>query len=91
MVGDGVAKPEIPALDEAVLEYVKERDARLLHGVAEKELKTRILALMDGHQLGSYEVDNYVVVKKPKDATASIKVVSAADYTGNENAEPDEE
>lgn len=91
MVGDGVAKPEIPALDEAVLEYVKERDARLIHGVKEKELKAQILALMDGYKLGSYEVNDYVVVKKPKDATASIKVVSAADYTGDTNAENGED
>jgi hypothetical protein len=83
MVGDGVAKPEIPALDDAVLDYVKERDKRIEHGVKEKTNKKLILALMDKHNIGSYEVDDMVVVRKPKDETASIKVMAAADYTGD--------
>jgi len=80
---EGVAKPEIPALDDAVLDYVKERDKRIEHGVKEKTNKKLILALMDKHNIGSYEVDDMVVVRKPKDETASIKVMAAADYTGD--------
>lgn len=90
MVGEGVEKPQVPALDEAVLDYVKSRDQRIAFGVEEKANKALILALMEKHNLGSYEVDDLVVVKKPKDATASIKVVSKADYTGDESA-PEEE
>ena len=92
MVGDGVAKPDVPALDEAVLDYVKERDKRIEHGVKEKTNKKLILALMDKHALGSYSVDDMVVVRKPKDETASIKVMAAADYTGDPSApEADED
>lgn len=83
MVGDGVAKPHVEALDDAVREYVESRDKRIAHGVDEKQRKTLVLALMDRHNLSSYEVDDLVVVKKPKDATASIKVVSKADYVGD--------
>lgn len=82
MVGDGVAKPQIDALDDAVMDYVKERDARIEHGVKEKTNKKLVLALMEKHALASYEVNDLVVVKKPKDDTASIKVVSKADYLG---------
>jgi len=82
MVGDGVAKPQIPALDDAVTEYVKERDKRMEHGIKEKTLKKQVVALMMGHKLGSYEVDDMVVVVKHKDETETIKVVAKADYTG---------
>ena len=82
MVGDGVAKPNIEALNEAVGEYVVHRDARLAAGLEEKTNKKLVLALMEKHKLGSYEVDDMVVVRKPKDETESIKVVSKADYTG---------
>lgn len=82
MVGDGVSKPEIPELDDAVIEYVKHRDKRMKEGLEEKTNKKLVLALMEKHKLGSYEVDDMVVVRKPKDETESIKVVSKADYTG---------
>jgi hypothetical protein len=82
MVGDGVAKPQVPALDEAVVEYVEHRDKRIAAGVEEKSRKKLVLALMERHNLASYEVDDLVVVKKPKDDTASIKVVAKADYLG---------
>lgn len=81
--GDGVAKPEIPVLDEAVRDYVTYRDKRLAAGIEEKRLKKQVIALMHGHKLGSYEVDDMVVVCKPKDETESIKVVAKADYTGD--------
>lgn len=83
MVGDGVAKPKIDALDDAVLGYVKWRDERIERGVKEKAEKKLVLALMEKHNLGSYEVDDMVVVRKPRDETASIKVVAKADYTGD--------
>lgn len=86
MVGDGVAKPQIEALDGAVQDYVKARDKRIAAGVDEKTNKKLILALMDKHNLGSYEVDDLVVIRKPKDETASIKVMAAADYTGDPSA-----
>lgn len=41
---------------------------------------------MEAKNLGSYEVDGMVVVKKPKDDTASIKVVALADYSGDKGA-----
>jgi putative ribosome biogenesis GTPase RsgA len=91
MVGDGVAQQEVPALDEAVVDYVSERDKRIEHGVKEKANKKLILALMDKHSLASYKVDDYVVVKKPKDDTASIKVVSAADYVGDPKGDDSED
>lgn len=83
MVGDGVAKIKIDALDNAVLDYVQQRDLRIEHGLKEKTNKKLVLALMEKHNLGTYEVDDMVVVKKPKDDTASIKVVSKADYVGD--------
>ena len=86
--GDGVERPSIPALDEAVRDYVKFRDARIAKGVEEKKNKKLVLALMDKAGLGSYKVDDLVVVKKPKDETESIKVMAAADYTGDP-AQPD--
>ena len=89
MVGEGVEKPQVDALDDAVRDYVTTRDKRIAFGVEEKANKSLILALMEKHNLGSYEVDDLVVLKKPKDATASIKVVSKADYTGDDPA-PDE-
>lgn len=91
MVGDGVAQPDVPALDEAVVEYVKERDTRIVHGVQEKACKKLILALMEKHGFASYKVDDYVVVKKPKDDTASIKVMSAADYVGDPKGDDSED
>jgi hypothetical protein len=90
MVGDGVAKPHVEALDDAVREYVEMRDKRMSFGIEEKQRKTLVLALMDRHNLSSYEVDDMVVVKKPKDATASIKVVSKADYTGDASGDDSE-
>jgi len=89
MIGEGVEKPHYPELDEAVLLYVKHRDLRMKHGIDEKTQKKLVLAIMDAKSLGSYEVDDMVVVKKPKDDTASIKVVALADYTG-EPSGPDE-
>jgi hypothetical protein len=80
--GEGVAKPEVPALDEAVREYVSYRDKRLAAGVEEKRLKKQVIALMHGHKLVTYEVDDMVVISKPKDETESIKVMAKADYTG---------
>jgi len=82
MVGEGVEKPVYPELDAAVIEYGKARDQRMAFGLEEKTQKALVLAIMDARQLGSYEVDDMVVVKKPKDATASIKVVSKSDYVG---------
>ncbi len=90
MVGEGVEKPHYPELDEAVLLYVKHRDLRMKHGIDEKTQKKLVLAIMDAKSLGSYEVDDMVVVKKPKDDTASIKVVALADYTGDPSGETDE-
>lgn len=87
LTGEGVERPHIEALDRAVLDYVDVRDKRIAFGIDERANKTLILALMEKHNLGSYEVDDLVVVKKPKDATASIKVVSKADYTGDKPAE----
>lgn len=89
MVGDGVAKPQFDALDDAVREYVTYRDKRIAAGIEEKTKKKLVLALMENHKLSSYEVDDLVVVKKPKDDTASIKVVAKADYVGE--TAPDEE
>ena len=86
--GEGVATPKIEALDSAVLDYVKERDERMKHGLEEKKNKQLILALMDKHKLSSYAVDDLVVVSKPKDETASIKVMSRADYEGGGDTEP---
>jgi hypothetical protein len=83
MLGDGVAKPEIPELDDAVLSNVKHRDKRQEEGMKEQSEKKLVLALMEKHKLGSYEVDDMVVVRRPKDATASIKVMAKADYTGD--------
>lgn len=82
MVGEGVEKPHYPELDAAVLEYVKYRDKRMAFGIEEKTQKKLVVALMSAHKLGSYEVDDMVVVRKPKDETESIKVVAKADYTG---------
>ncbi len=86
MVGEGVEKPHYPELDDAVVLYVKERDLRIKHGITEKTQKKLILALMEAKSLGSYEVDDMVVVKKPKDDTASIKVVALADYSGDKGS-----
>lgn len=92
MVGDGVAKPNYPELDSYVIEYVEHRDKRILAGAEEKKFKKLVLAFMDAKKLGSYEVDDMVVVRKPKDETASIKVMAAADYTGDPaNPTPDDE
>lgn len=88
--GDGVARAEIPALDEAVREYVLYRDKRIAAGIEEKRLKKQVIALMHGHKLGSYEVDDLVVVCKPKDETESIKVVAKADYVGEKSPETSE-
>jgi hypothetical protein len=82
MVGEGVEKPVYPELDAAVFDYVAARDSRMLHGLEEKTQKTLILAIMDAKKLGSYEVNDLVVVRKPKDETSSLKVVSKADYVG---------
>ena len=84
LTGDGVALPSIPALDEAVRDYVKFRDARIAKGLEEKKNKKLVLALMEKHNLGSYKVDDLVVVRKPKDETESIKVMAAADYSGDQ-------
>ena len=89
MVGEGVEKPHYPELDSAVLEYVKHRDKRIAFGIEEKTQKKLVLALMEAHKLGSYEVDDMVVVRKPKDETESIKVMAKADYTG-EPKDPDD-
>jgi hypothetical protein len=93
MVGDGVSKPQIPALDDAVREYVHYRDLRITNGTEEKLKKKLVLALMENNKppLASYEVDDLVVVKKPKDDTASIKVVSKADYVGEPHGDDSDE
>lgn len=82
--GEGVERPCIPALDEAGRDYIKHRDARMEQGRKEKENKTLVLALMDKHKLGSYKVDDFVLVVKPKDATARIEVKAASDYSGDQ-------
>lgn len=81
--GEGVERPCIPALDEAGRDYIAFRDARMEAGRKEKDNKTLVLALMDKHKLGSYKVGDFVLIKKPKDATAAIEVKAASDYTGD--------
>jgi hypothetical protein len=82
--GEGVERPCIPALDEAGRDYITFRDARMEAGRKEKENKTLVLALMDKHKLGSYKVDDFVLIVKPKDATARIEVKAASDYSGDQ-------
>lgn len=83
LTGEGVERIQIDALDEAIRDYVKYRDARISKGMEEKKNKKLVLALMEKHNLGSYTVDDVVCVRKPKDETESIKVINKADYTGN--------
>lgn len=90
MVGDGVSTPQIQALDDAITEYVEYRDKRIAAGIEEKTKKKLVLALMENHKLSSYEVDDLVVIKKPKDDTASIKVMAKADYVGQQAPGPED-
>lgn len=83
LTGEGVEKKSYPELDSAVLSYVENRDKRIAAGVEEKKDKKLVLAIMDKNNIQKYEVDSYVVLKKPKDETESLKVVNKADYEGD--------
>lgn len=46
----GVSIPKIPTLDKAALEYVKERDKRMLQSPKEKAAKVKLLEAIHEHQ-----------------------------------------
>ena len=88
MVGEGVEKPHYPELDGTILDFIATRDKITKLREMEKLHRETILAFMAIKGLGSYAVDDHVVVRKSK--SESIKVVALADYTGDPSGPEDD-
>ncbi len=77
--GQGVELPSIPAIDDAIEEYVKWRDKRMACTPKEVETKAALLRLMKKHKVETYSHDELVATIVPEEETVKVKKARVAD------------